>query len=81
VSIALGLQGGIPASLLFVAATEDEIDLVMDYPLRVIDRALAIGAGTLMHTRHGKLSAVEIDTLWRIKHLLANVQIGTLFLD
>jgi len=53
VAIALGFEGGIPAPLLFVAATEDEIDLMMDDLLRMISLALALQACTLMYARHG----------------------------
>ncbi|HSS63859.1 MAG TPA: hypothetical protein VLS27_05450 [Gammaproteobacteria bacterium] len=81
VAVALGFKGGIPATVLFIGAAEDEIDLVMDYFIGVIGLALADRALTLMHAGHGGSSGIADGFRWRIGHHLTNAQISILFLD
>ena len=47
-SDALGFDGGIPAALLFVEATEEQVHLFMQEPLRMIGFLLAGGTFTTM---------------------------------
>jgi hypothetical protein len=42
----LGLQGGEPTALLLVEATDEEVDLVVEFTVGMILLALAVGAGT-----------------------------------